>query len=217
MTRPRPTRAKSRHGRRSDILLVAAPAFVHLKVHSAYSLLEGALPIAKLAKLAAANQFAGARPHRHQQSVRRARILRKALGRRHAADRRLHARCRFRRRRRAAAVGAPSSKQRAARQAATDNSRCCAMNADGYRQSDEACRMRISNLRRSRRRTSKSRSSRKHPQGLIALTGGPDGPIDAALRGGQTRPGSGAAEDARENLRRSALCRAATPRPRRRS
>ncbi|MGQ0457756.1 MAG: DNA polymerase III subunit alpha [Hyphomicrobium sp.] len=31
--------------------------FVHLKVHSAYSLLEGALPIAKLAKLAAGYQF----------------------------------------------------------------------------------------------------------------------------------------------------------------
>ena len=30
---------------------------MHLKVHSAYSLLEGALPIVKLAKLAAANQF----------------------------------------------------------------------------------------------------------------------------------------------------------------
>ncbi|RUO97805.1 DNA polymerase III subunit alpha [Hyphomicrobium sp.] len=31
-----------------------APRFIHLKVHSAYSLLEGALPIAKLAKLATA-------------------------------------------------------------------------------------------------------------------------------------------------------------------
>ena len=30
----------------------SAPKFIHLKVHSAYSLLEGALPIAKLAKLA---------------------------------------------------------------------------------------------------------------------------------------------------------------------
>ncbi len=33
-----------------------APAFIHLRVHSAYSLLEGALPIGKLAKLAVANQ-----------------------------------------------------------------------------------------------------------------------------------------------------------------
>jgi DNA polymerase III subunit alpha len=33
----------------------AAPKFVHLKVHSAYSLLEGALPIGKIAKLAEAD------------------------------------------------------------------------------------------------------------------------------------------------------------------
>jgi DNA polymerase-3 subunit alpha len=35
----------------------ATARFVHLKVHSAYSLLEGALPIGKLAKLAAAHNF----------------------------------------------------------------------------------------------------------------------------------------------------------------
>ena len=32
----------------------SAPAFVHLKVHSAYSLLEGALPIPQIAALATA-------------------------------------------------------------------------------------------------------------------------------------------------------------------
>ncbi|MEQ1717301.1 MAG: DNA polymerase III subunit alpha [Hyphomicrobium sp.] len=35
----------------------SAPKFIHLKVHSAYSLLEGALPIYKLAKLAGANGY----------------------------------------------------------------------------------------------------------------------------------------------------------------
>ncbi len=35
----------------------AAPRFVHLKVHSAYSLLEGALPIPRLAKLAVGHGF----------------------------------------------------------------------------------------------------------------------------------------------------------------
>ena len=35
----------------------SGPRFIHLKVHSAYSLLEGALPIEKLAKLAAAMHF----------------------------------------------------------------------------------------------------------------------------------------------------------------
>jgi DNA polymerase-3 subunit alpha len=33
------------------------PSFIHLKVHSAYSLLEGAITIPRLAKLAVANRF----------------------------------------------------------------------------------------------------------------------------------------------------------------
>ncbi len=37
--------------------ILSLPSFIHLKVHSAYSLLEGALPIGKLAKLAQAHGF----------------------------------------------------------------------------------------------------------------------------------------------------------------
>src|SRR5688572_31569209 len=36
--------------------LMADPGFVHLHVHSSYSLLEGALPIARLAELAKADR-----------------------------------------------------------------------------------------------------------------------------------------------------------------
>ena len=36
---------------------IPPPKFIHLKVHSAYSLLEGALPISKLAKLADGHGF----------------------------------------------------------------------------------------------------------------------------------------------------------------
>ena len=36
---------------------IAAPQYVHLKVHSAYSLLEGAITIPRLAKLAVGNGF----------------------------------------------------------------------------------------------------------------------------------------------------------------
>src|SRR6201999_4609161 len=36
--------------------LMAGPGFVHLHVHSSYSLLEGALPIARLAELAKADK-----------------------------------------------------------------------------------------------------------------------------------------------------------------
>ncbi len=40
-----------------SVIRTSSARFVHLKVHSAYSLLEGALPIEKLAKLATAMRF----------------------------------------------------------------------------------------------------------------------------------------------------------------
>ena len=48
-----------------------AAAFVHLRVKSAYSLLEGAVRPKELAELARENAHAGRRGHRRQQSVRR--------------------------------------------------------------------------------------------------------------------------------------------------
>ncbi len=67
------------------------PKYIHLKTHSAYSLLEGALPIAKIAKLAEKAGMPAIGLTRHQQPVRRARVFRKALGRGHPAHRRRHA------------------------------------------------------------------------------------------------------------------------------
>ena len=58
------------------------PGFVHLHVHSSYSLLEGALTIARLAEARQGRPAAGAGAHRHRQPVRRARILREARRRR---------------------------------------------------------------------------------------------------------------------------------------
>ena len=42
---------------------MTTPGYIHLRVHSAYSLLEGALPIKLLAKLAAKDAPAGACHH----------------------------------------------------------------------------------------------------------------------------------------------------------
>jgi DNA polymerase-3 subunit alpha len=162
----------------------ATPArarFVHLKVHSAYSLLEGALPIGKLAKLAAAHNFpalgltdtnnlygalefsdkladAGIQP-----------IVGVVLSvdfedRRHDATER----------------GTPVQ-----RIPGDGNVALLAMNDAGY-----ANLMKL--VSRAHLETSdvegahtKATVLAEHADGLIALTGGPDGPIDRALRDGQ--------------------------------
>src|SRR5688572_16638536 len=162
----------------------ATPArarFVHLKVHSAYSLLEGALPIGKLAKLAAAHNFpalgltdtnnlygalefsdkladAGIQP-----------IVGVVLSvdfedRRHDATER----------------GTPAQ-----RIPGDGNVALLAMNDAGY-----ANLMKL--VSRAHLETNdvegahtKAAVLAEYAAGLIALTGGPDGPIDRALRDGQ--------------------------------
>ena len=71
---------------------MAGPRFVHLKVHSAYSLLEGALPIGKLAKLAAAHGFPALALTDTNNLFGALEFSDKMSGRGRAADRRLHAR-----------------------------------------------------------------------------------------------------------------------------
>ena len=65
------------------------PGFVHLRVRSAYSLLEGAIKADKIGKLAAGGGHAGRGAHRPGQSVRRAGVLRRHQGRGRPADHRL--------------------------------------------------------------------------------------------------------------------------------
>ena len=52
-----------------------------------------------------------------------------------------------------------------------------------------------------------------HAEGLIALTGGPEGIIDLALAEGNPELARSRLESAEGDVRRQALCRAATSRP----
>ena len=76
----------------------AARPFVHLRVHSAYSLLEGALPVKKIVGHAVKDAAPAIADHRHQQSLRRARIRAICGEGRHPAADRLPDRRRLRRR-----------------------------------------------------------------------------------------------------------------------
>jgi DNA polymerase-3 subunit alpha len=162
---------------------VSAPArFVHLKVHSAYSLLEGALPIGRLAKLAAANNFpavgltdtnnlfgalefsdklaeAGVQP-----------IIGVTLtidfeDRRHdAAERGV------------AAVRAPGDGAIA----------LLAMSEAGYANLMKLVSRAHLDVADVEGVHTTAAVLAEHAEGLIALTGGPDGPIDRGLRDGQS-------------------------------
>lgn len=168
----------------SPPILSDQPLFVHLKVHSAYSLLEGALPISKLSKLAVGYGFpalgltdtnnlfgalefsdklwdAGVQP-----------IVGCSVdvdfGDQHDAQ--------------SAMLRAGSNLPRAQ---SAGRLALLAMNADGYANlmrlskclyfgpaADEASHLKLEDLE-------------ENSAGLIVLTGGPDGPVDRALKNGQ--------------------------------
>ena len=184
--------------------------FVHLHVHSSYSLLEGALKIGRSGEARGRRQAARARADRHQQSLRRPRILRKA--RRHAASSRSPAiqlsvcsRSRIRPR----GITAPVA----------SNIVLLAQNEEGYRNLMRLGQPRpISTCRSASRRASSAPWLEPHCEGLIALTGGPAGPLDRALRIGPaagSRPGAPRHPEGR--VRQPALCRDPAPRRRRRA
>jgi DNA polymerase-3 subunit alpha len=162
----------------------AAPAparFVHLKVHSAYSLLEGALPIGKLAKLAAAlgfpavgltdtNNLFGALEFSDKladagiQPIVGVSLTVDFNDRRHDASER----------------GTPQ-----VRAAGDGNIALLAMNEAGYANLMQLVSHAHLDVADVAAAHTTAALLAKHAAGLIALTGGPDGPIDRALRDGQ--------------------------------
>ena len=158
-----------------------APRFVHLRVHSAYSLLEGALPIPKLAELAARdacpaialtdrNNLFGVLDFSNKLS---AKGIQPIAGVTLAVD--------FADQKTDTHVGASF----AVRSADYPSVALFAMNEAGYASlmklssqcffdpdEQEAAHVHIDRLR-------------QHNDGLLALTGGPDGPIDEKLRVGE--------------------------------
>jgi len=159
----------------------ATARFVHLKVHSAYSLLEGALPIGKLAKLAAAQHFPalgltdtnnlfGALEFSDKladvgiQPIVGVSLSIDFEDRRHDATER----------------GTP-----AARTPGDGNIALLSMNDAGYANLMKlVSRAHLESADVEAVHTSASVLA-GHAEGLIALTGGPDGPIDRALRDSQ--------------------------------
>ena len=161
---------------------MADPGFVHLHVHSSYSLLQGALPIARLAELAKADRQPALALTDTDNMFWRAGVLREDSGERHPADRRLRA------------LPSTLATRRRAPGPAPERPRIVLLAAreDGYR-----------SLMRLTSRAFLESPSHERPHakiawlegatdGLIALTGGSGGPLDMAIVAGQGDAGAGA-------------------------
>jgi len=161
-----------------------APPFIHLKVHSAYSLLEGALPIGKIAKLAAAAKMPAIAltDTNNLYGVLEFSDKLAGAGVQPIAGCTLQIDFGDRQQRQTGLVRLGTNQPRPQPAGAIT---VLAANGEGYQNlmklsssaffdpaEDEDPHIAIERLE-------------KHGAGLIALTGGPDGPIDRALRDGQ--------------------------------
>ncbi len=161
-----------------------APRFIHLKVHSAYSLLEGALPIGKLAKLAVGYGFPALGLTDTNNLFGALEFSEKlwAEGVQPIAGVSLDIDFGDHRETQHVMLRAGSNEPRAQ---SAGRIALIAMNGDGYANlmrlskclyfepaDDEPLHIKIARIE-------------EFSGGLIALTGGPDGPIDRALKDGQ--------------------------------
>ena len=170
-----------------------AAGFVHLRVKSAYSLLEGAVRPKELADLARAARDAGRCGDRHQQSLRR---LMKSAKRwpKPACSRSSAACCRSNSAQRA--VPSPGFMRKK-----PPHVPLLVQNETGLSQSHKAAQRRLSRCRAGRLAACQGgNDSRAHAEGLIALTGGPGGPLNRLLVEGQDEA---ARRAARQVARRS--------------
>ena len=182
--------------------------FVHLRVHSAYSLLEGALPIKKLAELAAADRMPalgiadtgnlfGALEFAEKMVEKG---IQPIIGCQVALD--------------FGDGGEPGGRAPLRQKPLFDIVLIAATEA-GYWNLVRLVSNSFMDTSRRARPYCAWRVSPAATGGLIALTGGPGGPIDRAIAAGQSDLAAARLPTLAALFRRPALCRAAAPRARR--
>ena len=174
--------------------------FVHLRVHSAYSLSEGAIKADKIPALARDARDARGRHHRHRQPVRRAGVLPGLRRQGHPADHRLPGRARPRRQRRACRP----TRWCCWRRTRPGLANLQRLSSRGFLETEPGLKPQVPLA-----------TLAAHAEGLILLTGGTTGPLARLLAEGQKRRGGPPARRAGRGLPRPRGDGAASPRRRR--
>lgn len=166
---------------------LAVPAFIHLKVHSAYSLLEGALLIPTLAKLAEKHGYPALALTDTSNLFGALEFSDKLAGSGIQPIVGCNVAIDFGDAPHAQGLGQGYARNGAnePRPAPAGSIALLAMNERGYEQLMKLSRVLFFDCGEAEPPHVKVAKLEEHGDGLIALTGGPDGPIDRALRDGQ--------------------------------